>query len=140
MTMPVITGIDHVQVAVPACAEDRCRAFYVDLLGLPELPKPPILAARGGIWVQAGAQQLHLGVEAEFKPARKAHPAFSTEDITAFAQRVRAASYDVAWDETDPSVRRFFTHDPFGNRLEFVDAGLADGSGKSRSSTVSQSA
>lgn len=130
MMAPIISGIDHVQVAVPANAEDRCRAFYVELLGLPELPKPPILAARGGIWVQAGAQQLHLGVEAEFRPARKAHPGFVAEAIDALAQRVGGAGYDVAWDDTDPSVRRFFTHDPFGNRLEFVDAGSTRGSGK----------
>jgi hypothetical protein len=80
--------------------------------------------------VQTGAQQLHLGVEAEFKPAHKAHPAFSAQGIDALAQRVRDAGYNVAWDDTDPSVRRFFTHDPFGNRLEFIDAGPVRGSDK----------
>jgi catechol 2,3-dioxygenase-like lactoylglutathione lyase family enzyme len=118
-----IRGIDHVQVAVPAGSEGPCRAFYVEVLGLPELPKPPVLAARGGIWVKAGAQELHCGVEAEFQPARKAHPAFAVERLDDLAARVAAAGHEVAWDTTNPALRRFFTHDPFGNRLEFVEAG-----------------
>jgi catechol 2,3-dioxygenase-like lactoylglutathione lyase family enzyme len=118
-----IEGIDHVQVAVPANAEAECRAFYVTLLGMTELTKPPVLAARGGIWVKVGAQELHCGVEAEFKPARKAHPAFAVADLDDLAARVAAAGHAVAWDDTNPALRRFFTHDPFGNRLEFVAAG-----------------
>ena len=117
-----ITGIDHVQVAVPAKAEEQCRAFYVRLLGMEELTKPPVLAARGGIWVKAGPQELHCGVEAEFQPARKAHPAFAVKHLDDLAARVEASGYKVAWDDTNPAIRRFFTHDPFGNRLEFVEA------------------
>lgn len=115
-----LLGIDHVQVAVPAGSESACRAFYVELLGCPELTKPPLLAARGGIWVRAGAQELHCGVEAEFRPARKAHPAFGVHALDNLAQRLEAAGHPVTWDETNPTARRFFAHDPFGNRLEFV--------------------
>jgi catechol 2,3-dioxygenase-like lactoylglutathione lyase family enzyme len=117
-----VLGLDHVQVAVPPGVEEQCRAFYVGVLGMPELPKPPVLAARGGIWVQAGAQELHCGVEKDFAPARKAHPAFSVADLDALARRVTAGGHEVAWDDTNPELRRFFTHDPFGNRLEFVAA------------------
>jgi catechol 2,3-dioxygenase-like lactoylglutathione lyase family enzyme len=115
-----IIGIDHVQVAVPAKAEEQCRSFYVHLLGMQELAKPPLLAARGGIWVRAGAQELHCGVEADFQPARKAHPAFAVKHLDDLAARVEAAGHTIAWDDTNPAMRRFFTHDPFGNRLEFV--------------------
>lgn len=118
-----IQGIDHVQVAVPPNAEDACRAFYVTLLGMEELSKPPALAARGGIWVKAGAQELHCGVETEFKPARKAPPAFAVVGLDDLAARIAAAGHVVAWDDTNPAVRRFFTYDPFGNRLELVEAG-----------------
>ena len=121
-TSQLIRGIDHVQVAVPPASEARCRAFYVEVLGLVELPKPPVLAARGGLWVQAGSHELHLGVEADFQPARKAHPAFLVETLDALATRIEASGHKVAWDDTNPVVRRFFTHDPFGNRLEFVEA------------------
>jgi catechol 2,3-dioxygenase-like lactoylglutathione lyase family enzyme len=122
MTASNIVGIDHVQVAVPAHAEEECRAFYVRLLGMGEIEKPPILAACGGIWVASGAQELHCGVEADFKPARKAHPAFAATGIDELAARIAAAGYGVHWDGTNPALRRFFTHDPFGNRLEFVEA------------------
>ena len=121
MTRATITGIDHVQVAVPAKAEEACRAFYVRLLGMAELVKPPVLAARGGIWVKAGAQELHCGVEAGFSPARKAHPAFAVAALDDLATRLSAAGHAVEWDDTNPALRRFFTHDPFGNRLEFVE-------------------
>jgi catechol 2,3-dioxygenase-like lactoylglutathione lyase family enzyme len=118
-----VLGLDHVQVAVPAGAEERCRAFYVALLGMAELAKPAALAARGGIWVQAGSHELHCGVEAEFQPARKAHPAFRCAELDSLAERLGGAGYAIAWDAHIPAVRRFFTHDPFGNRLEFVEAG-----------------
>ena len=118
----IIIGVDHVQVAVPPGSEAKCRAFYVELLGMPELPKPPILKARGGIWVKAGSQQLHCGVEPNFQAARKAHPAFAVGGIDALAARLEAAGHPVKWDDTNPAVRRFFTADPFENRLEFVEA------------------
>lgn len=117
-----VFGIDHVQVAVPPGSEAKCRAFYVELLALPELPKPPTLAARGGIWVQAGRHELHCGVTKDFQPARKAHPAFAVGGLDALAARLKAAGHPVTWDDTNPAVRRFFTLDPFENRLEFVEA------------------
>lgn len=120
--MTLIRGLDHVQLAVPAGAEEQCRAFFVGVLGMPEVVKPPVLAARGGVWVQAGAQQLHLGVEKEFQPAKKAHPAFAVGDVDAVAERVAAAGHRVTWDDAIAGTRRFFTDDPFGNRLEFVAA------------------
>jgi catechol 2,3-dioxygenase-like lactoylglutathione lyase family enzyme len=113
-----IVAIDHVQVAAPRGCEDEARAFYGGLLGLEELPKPGSLAARGGCWFRAGPQQIHVGVEAEFAPARKAHPAFAVDDLEALADRLGA----VQWDDELPGVRRFYAHDPFGNRLEFLDA------------------
>ena len=113
-----ITGIDHVQVAAPAGCEAEARAFYGDLLGLTELPKPEPLAARGGCWFRAGAQELHVGVEDPFAPARKAHPGFVVDDLATLAERLAAAGIAVAWDETIPGVRRCHVADPFGNRLE----------------------
>jgi catechol 2,3-dioxygenase-like lactoylglutathione lyase family enzyme len=114
-----ITGLDHVQVAAPAGCEEAARAFYGDLLGLAELPKPPVLAARGGCWFAAGAQQIHVGVEAEFAPARKAHPGFVVEDLEALRERLRAVGQEPRDDDTIPGTSRFYAEDPFGNRLEF---------------------
>ena len=115
-------GFDHVQVAIPPGSEDRCRAFYVELLGMTELTKPPVLAARGGLWLRSGAVEIHLGVEADFRPARKAHPAIRIGGLDALAGRLAAAGYDVSWDDLIAGTRRFFTHDPLGNRLEFIAA------------------
>jgi catechol 2,3-dioxygenase-like lactoylglutathione lyase family enzyme len=109
--------IDHVQVAAPPGCEEEARAFYGGLLGLAELEKPPALRPRGGVWFALGeGQQLHVGVEQEFVPARKAHPAFAVDDLDALAARIG----DVTWDEELPGVRRFYAADPFGNRLEFL--------------------
>jgi catechol 2,3-dioxygenase-like lactoylglutathione lyase family enzyme len=113
-----ILGIDHVQVAAPAGCEDDARAFYGGLLGLEELPKPASLAARGGCWFRAGAQELHVGVEEGFTPARKAHPGLVADDLDSLAQRLRAAGHEVAFDDAIPGARRFHVADPFGNRLE----------------------
>ena len=117
-----ITGIDHVQVAAPAGCEDEARAFYGGLLGLTELPKPEPLAARGGCWFRAGSQELHVGVEDPFAPARKAHPALRVNpgELDAYAQRLEAGGAPVEWDDRYPGVRRFFTADPFGNRIEIL--------------------
>lgn len=111
----MITGYDHVQVAIPAGVEERAREFYGDVLGMVEIPKPPLLAARGGCWFRSGAAVLHLGVEADFSPARKAHPAFLVTDLDALASRLGP----VTWSDEVPGIRRFHTVDPFGNRLEF---------------------
>ncbi len=118
-----IVGVDHVQVAAPPGCEADARRFYGELLGMPELTKPPVLAARGGCWFQAGAQELHVGVERDFRPARKAHPglvAESVADLEAIGERLTAAGADVVWDDANPGVTRFHVHDPWGNRLELV--------------------
>jgi catechol 2,3-dioxygenase-like lactoylglutathione lyase family enzyme len=113
-----VIGIDHVQVAAPPGCEAEARAFYGGLLGLDELPKPEPLAARGGCWFRAGAQELHVGVEEPFAPARKAHPGLVVEDADSLAERLRAAGIEVADDDSLTGVRRFHVADPFGNRLE----------------------
>ena len=117
-----ITGLDHVQLAMPASGEDQARAFYIDLLGLAEEPKPASLAARGGLWLKGRGIKLHLGIEADFRPARKAHPALLTHGIEQLAERLAAAGIDTQWDQEIANVRRFFTADPFGNRIEFLAA------------------
>jgi catechol 2,3-dioxygenase-like lactoylglutathione lyase family enzyme len=117
-----VTGIDHVQVAAPPGCEAEARAFYGELLGLEELAKPPELAARGGCWFRAGAQELHVGVEAEFAPSRKAHPGFVVSDLDELRARLAARGIDARDDDSIPGVRRFYAADPFGNRLEFREA------------------
>jgi catechol 2,3-dioxygenase-like lactoylglutathione lyase family enzyme len=114
-----VTGIDHVQVAAPRDCEAEARSFYGGLLGLEELPKPEALRANGGCWFRAGAQELHVGVEETFAPARKAHPGFVVDGLDDLAGRLAAAGVKVAWDESIPGTRRFHAADPFGNRLEF---------------------
>ena len=113
--------LDHVQLAIPKGSEALCRTFYCDLLGWREVEKPPILATRGGLWLDIGEGQVHLGVEDDFRPARKAHPALLVEDLDALAEKLRAASVAVTFDEAIPGVRRFYANDPVGNRLEFIE-------------------
>jgi len=116
----MITGLDHVQVAMPRGAEDAARAFYGGLLGMTEDPKPPVLAARGGCWFRSGTAILHLGVEDPFGPARKAHPAFLVDDLDGMQATLIKAGYEcVRADGEVPGVLRFHTRDPFGNRVEF---------------------
>jgi catechol 2,3-dioxygenase-like lactoylglutathione lyase family enzyme len=119
--VPVL-GLDHVQVSAPPGCEAAARRFYGDLLGLAELPKPAPLRQRGGVWFAAGAQQLHVGVEPEFAPARKAHPALRVDPahLDELAQRLATAGAEVRWDEALPGVRRFYTDDPWGNRIELL--------------------
>ena len=114
-----VTGIDHVQIAAPPGCEPAARAFYGDLLGLEELPKPEPLAARGGCWFRAGSLELHVGVEAPFAPARKAHPGFVVSDLAALRARLAGKGIEVRDDRDLPGVERFYAEDPFGNRLEF---------------------
>ncbi|MEF9904401.1 VOC family protein [Streptomyces sp. P9-A2] len=116
----MITGLDHVQLAAPPGSEERLRAYYVDVLGMVEIPKPPALAARGGCWFQAGGVQLHLGIESGFRPAKKAHPGIGVTAIEAYATRLRDRGAPVTWDDTLPGHRRFYSEDPVGNRLEFL--------------------
>jgi catechol 2,3-dioxygenase-like lactoylglutathione lyase family enzyme len=115
--------LHHVQVACPPGGEAQARRFYGELLGLPERAKPETLRGRGGVWFGLGAGELHVGVEAEFRPAAKAHPALlidSSDQLDALAERLRAAGARVQWDEALEGLRRFYTDDPFGNRLELL--------------------
>jgi catechol 2,3-dioxygenase-like lactoylglutathione lyase family enzyme len=116
-----IVGIDHVQLAMPRGREADARAFYGDVLGMEEIPKPANLAARGGVWFAAGDRQVHLGVEDDFRPARKAHPALRVEDHDALRSRLAEGGYAPYEDEPLPGYRRFYVADPFGNRLEFIE-------------------
>lgn len=116
------TAIDHVQLAMPAGEEDRARAFYGELLSMTELPKPAELAKRGGCWFESGDVQIHLGVEANFHPARKAHPALRCSDYDALTARLRSAGVGVINDSSIPEVRRCHISDPFGNRIELISA------------------
>lgn len=116
----MIRSLDHVQLAMPKGEEEKAREFYVHLLGLIEIPKPPILAARGGVWFRlVDGFELHLGVEEPFSPARKAHPGLVSLDVQTLAQNLIEAGYPVTWDTHIPELRRFYSLDPFGNRLEF---------------------
>ena len=115
-----LEAIDHVQAAMPAGEEDRARAFYRDLLGLAEQPKPAELAKRGGCWFESPQVKVHLGVEIPFAPARKAHIAFRVDDVQALAAKARTAGYQVVDDEDLPGHERVYIYDPFGNRLEFL--------------------
>ncbi|HEV2363561.1 MAG TPA: VOC family protein [Caulobacteraceae bacterium] len=115
-----IQAVDHVQIAMPAGGEDQARAFYGVLLGLREKPKPPVLAVRGGCWFQGAGAEIHLGVDPDFRPARKAHVAFKVDEIGSFRERARNAGYEVREDDDIEGVDRVFVFDPFGNRLEFV--------------------
>jgi catechol 2,3-dioxygenase-like lactoylglutathione lyase family enzyme len=117
-----VTGIDHVQVAAPPGCEEAARAFYCGVLGLEELPKPEALRARGGCWFRAGAQELHVGVEEPFAPARKAHPGLVVSGLRDLTARLLAAGVEVGWDESIPGAKRVHVVDPFGNRLELRDA------------------
>jgi catechol 2,3-dioxygenase-like lactoylglutathione lyase family enzyme len=118
----VIVALDHVQIAAPCGCEAEARAFYGELLGLYEVPKPQKLAARGGVWFRFGVQQLHIGVEDEFRAARKAHPAFAVSNINALAQRLEEAGVAITWDDAIPDLRRFYINDPWGNRLELLES------------------
>jgi catechol 2,3-dioxygenase-like lactoylglutathione lyase family enzyme len=116
-----IVAVDHVQLAMPAGQEDAARRFYGQVLGLTEIAKPPALAARGGAWFGDGGVQVHLGVEQDFRPAKKAHPAFRVESLDALAARCEAAGHAVTSDTAPHGYRHFYVADPFGNRLEFLE-------------------
>jgi catechol 2,3-dioxygenase-like lactoylglutathione lyase family enzyme len=113
-------GLHHVQLAIPPGSEEECRRFYVDVLGMSEVRKPPVLAARGGLWVRADRLEIHLGVEQDFRPARKAHPGILVKDLTGLAKRLEAHGVEVMWNDDFPGHRRFYVFDNLGNRLEFL--------------------
>ena len=116
-----ILRIDHVQLAMPRGEEEKARAFYGGVLGLPEVAKPPGLAARGGVWFESGHVKVHLGIEEDFRPARKAHPAFVVRNLRAMAERLRAAGVEASPDVLMPGHERVYVSDPFGNRLELLE-------------------
>ncbi|HEX9463919.1 MAG TPA: VOC family protein [Alphaproteobacteria bacterium] len=115
-----LTSVDHVQLAMPKGGEGPARDFYVGVLGLTEMPKPPDLSGRGGAWFTSGTVNVHLGVDPEFRPAVKAHPAFQVADIRGIERRARAAGYTIATGEPLPGFDRIFVYDPFGNRIELM--------------------
>jgi len=121
VTVP-FTAIDHVQLAMPPGGEETARQFYRDLLGMVEIPKPAELAKRGGCWFESGEVQIHLGVEKDFHPAKKAHPALRCRDYADFLIRLSEASVNFSEVNDIPGVRRCHIHDPFGNRVELIEA------------------
>ncbi len=118
--MPV-RHLDHILIAMPAGREEEARAFYSGVLGLTEKRKAPEVAARGGCWFELGALQVHLGVEENFKPARKAHPAFIVEDLGGMIEKAVAGGYTVTADVPLEGYDRRHIHDPFGNRIELIE-------------------
>jgi catechol 2,3-dioxygenase-like lactoylglutathione lyase family enzyme len=114
-------AIHHVQLAMPPGAEHKARAFYAGLLGMTEVSKPAELSARGGCWFESGGVQLHLGVESDFRPAKKAHPALRCRGYAVLLQRLREAEVEVNEPRDIPGVSRCQVHDPFGNRIELID-------------------
>ena len=117
-----IVGLDHVQLAYPRGRDDDARNFYLEVLGMTELPKPEAMRARGGMWLQAGPVQIHLGVEDDMRPSAKMHPALVVTELDAWQARLVAAGCE--WRPADdiPGTRRAHTRDPFGNRIELIEA------------------
>ena len=118
---PRVTRMDHLQIAAPEACEAAAREFYGSILGMEEIEKPPILRARGGCWFQCGDRQFHIGVERDFRPAKKAHPAFAVRDLDEFREALHARGIKTVNDDALPDTRRFCAEDPWGNRLEFVE-------------------
>ncbi len=116
-----VYAIEHVQLAMPPNGEDSARSFYSGVLGLVEKPKPPRLAGRGGVWFEQAELKIHLGVESDFRPARKAHPALLVEGLDELIRRCEEAGASVVWDEPLESFRRAYVNDPFGNRIELME-------------------
>jgi catechol 2,3-dioxygenase-like lactoylglutathione lyase family enzyme len=117
-----VIELDHLQIAIPVGGEALAREFYAGILGMPELPKPVLMQLRGGAWFACGDRQIHLGAEVNFQPAKKAHPAFIVRDLDALCTLLRTTGYAVLKNEELPEVRRVFTEDPFGNRIELIQS------------------
>jgi catechol 2,3-dioxygenase-like lactoylglutathione lyase family enzyme len=113
--------LHHVQLAIPAGSEPKCRQFYGEALGWREIDKPDSLKARGGVWFAVGECEVHLGVEQDFRPARKAHPALAVANLDELAARLRADGAPVEFDDAIAGVRRLYTADPVGNRIELIE-------------------
>jgi catechol 2,3-dioxygenase-like lactoylglutathione lyase family enzyme len=122
VTTPVWRAVDHVQLAIPVGTEPTAEHFWVDLLGFEMRPKPPTMAARGGRWFVAGGVTIHVGADPDFHPARKAHPAILVGALDALVETLGHHGVGVRWDDEQPGVRRCFLDDPFGNRIELIDA------------------
>ena len=118
--MPRVTGIEHVQLAMPPGGEQAARAFYTAMLGLPERTKPPHLAARGGCWFEGPGVKVHLGVEADFRPALKAHPALLVDDLAVLVEQLEGTGIPVIADDPVDGRARCYASDPFGNRIELM--------------------
>ena len=116
-----VYAIDHIQLALPPHQEARARAFYAGILGLRETPKPPHLAQRGGVWFAQGAVNIHLGVDHDFRPAKKAHLALLVDGLAALIQGCEQARYPVVTDEPLAGYHRVYVADPFGNRIELME-------------------
>ena len=115
-----LTGIDHIQIAAPSGSEDAARTFYGDLLGMEEISKPENLKRRGGCWFQCGLHEVHIGIQQDFMPAKKAHPGFTVNALEQLKIRLEEADYMISEEPPIEGRSRFFTHDPFGNRIEFL--------------------
>lgn len=115
-----VISIDHIQLAMPKGREDEARAFYHNILGVPEVPKPAELSGRGGAWFERGTVKIHLGVEDNFRPAKKAHPALIISNLDELVSSLRSQGYEIVYDKSLLNVERAFTHDPFGNRVELI--------------------
>ena len=115
-----LTGIDHIQIAAPPGSEDEARKFYGELLGMEEIPKPENLKGRGGCWFLCGSQEVHIGIQQDFMPAKKAHPGFTVNALEQLKLRLEEANYVISEEPPIEGRSRFFTHDPFGNRIEFL--------------------
>ena len=116
-----VARIDHIQIAAPQGCESAARDFYGSLLGMKEIEKPAILRARGGCWFECGSHQLHIGVERDFRPARKAHPAFAVRDLDELHETLKAMGVKIVEGDNLSGTHRFYAEDPWGNRLEFVE-------------------
>lgn len=114
-------GLDHVQIAAPKDSEDVERTFFHDVLGMEEIEKPEDLKKRGGLWFTCGTHQIHIGIDPDFKPAKKAHPAIHVKNIQALKERILSQGVSIRDDELLPGADRFYVDDPFGNRMEFLE-------------------
>ena len=116
-----IEGIEHIQLAMPSGQEDIARKFYSGLLEIPEVSKPPELAKRGGVWFESGRLKVHLGVDPDFRPARKAHPGLLVQDLSSLVHKLREAGVEVVEAEPLPGFAHVYIADPFGNRIELLE-------------------
>lgn len=115
-----IVALDHIQIAMPKGREQEARDFYQSVLGIPEVPKPAGLSSRSGAWFESGQVKIHLGVEDDFRPAKKAHPGLLVSDLDELLVTLKSKGYSVTEDRSLPGIKRAFSHDPLGNRIELI--------------------